>query len=259
MICRHGILGRRSRERRVAATKVARPRGKKEGERQSLRNRRIGRFKGEKRETWQAWPGPANAAERVVPIRAFWTATASLYLPLSAPVPIFLPSDAKISVTWLPFDLSVIADFFPRPSILFIRRTPWIRTNNGGQDDKSSNGLQSDRENCASKCLTVSRALFAAEKWRENSPCRPRVENYFDLERTRRVIFLFGIHFMLVLTKSNDGSSNRHGSCLPEQIQDTKSDNFIDRIQFRKPLELITYMSLKAQTRFKNPLQCLIF
>lgn len=41
---------------------------------------------------------------------------------------------------------------------------------------------------------------------------RRGVENYFDLERTRRVIFLFGIHFMLVL-KSSDGSSNRHGSC----------------------------------------------
>lgn len=36
MICRHGILGRRSRERRVAATKVARPRGKKEGERRRV-------------------------------------------------------------------------------------------------------------------------------------------------------------------------------------------------------------------------------
>lgn len=126
MICRHGILGRRSRERRVAATKVARPRGKKEGERrESLRNRRIGRFKSEKRETRQARPGPANAAERVVPIRAFWAATASLYLPLSAPVPIFLPRDAKISVTRLPFRplgdrgfFSATVDFIHSPNTL---------------------------------------------------------------------------------------------------------------------------------------------
>lgn len=65
--------------------------------------------------------------------------------------------------------------------------------------------------------------------------CRPRVENYFDLERTCRVIFLFGIHFMLVLTKSSDGSSSRHESCLPKQIRDA---NFIDRIQFGGALRI---------------------
>lgn len=49
---------------------------------------------------------------------------------------------------------------------------------------------------------------------------------------------------MLVLTRSSDGSSNRHGSYLPKQIRDAKSDNFIDRIQFEEPFELVTCKNL---------------
>lgn len=52
---------------------------------------------------------------------------------------------------------------------------------------------------------------------------------------------------MLVLTKSNDESSNRHGSCLPKQIRDAKSGNFIDHIQFGEPFELITCMNLVSE------------
>lgn len=46
--CRHGILGWRSRERRVIATKVARPRGKKEEK--STESPEIGLLKGKKRD-----------------------------------------------------------------------------------------------------------------------------------------------------------------------------------------------------------------
>lgn len=68
MTCRHGILGWRSRERRVVATKVARPRGKKEEK--SAESPEIGISVGLKARN-EMLQTPANAAERVVPIRAF--------------------------------------------------------------------------------------------------------------------------------------------------------------------------------------------
>lgn len=66
--CRHGILGWRSRERRVVATKVARPRGKKEEK--SAESPEIGIPVGSKARN-EMRRAPANAAERVVPVRAF--------------------------------------------------------------------------------------------------------------------------------------------------------------------------------------------
>lgn len=61
--------------------------------------------------------------------------------------------------------------------------------------------------------------------------CRPRVENYFDLERTRRVICLFGINFMLVPTKSSGGVSD-HGLCLLRFKCVCRIEQFRHRAQF---------------------------
>lgn len=103
------------------------------------RNRYIGRLKGKKRD---AAGIPANAAERVVPVRAFYTATASLYLPLSAPASIFLPDNAKIGVTRLPFQPLDDRGFFFRGRFY---STPWIWANNSGGWDPRKD--LSDREN----------------------------------------------------------------------------------------------------------------
>lgn len=47
MICRHGILGRRFREGRGGDKSGSSARKERKGATESLRNRRIGRFKGE--------------------------------------------------------------------------------------------------------------------------------------------------------------------------------------------------------------------
>lgn len=63
--------------------------------------------------------------------------------------------------------------------------------------------------------------------------CRPRVENYFDLERTHRVIFLFGINFMLVSMRSSDGVRIVGLSRIIAEARNVfVKSNFIDRIQF---------------------------
>lgn len=68
MTCRHGILGWRSRERRVVATKVARSRRKKEEK--SAKSPEIGISVGSKARN-EMRQAPANTVERVVPVHAF--------------------------------------------------------------------------------------------------------------------------------------------------------------------------------------------
>jgi len=65
--CRHGILGRRSGERRVAATKVARPLGRKKESAVSTESLEIGVSASSKARN-ESRQARVNVAERVVPV-----------------------------------------------------------------------------------------------------------------------------------------------------------------------------------------------
>lgn len=198
--------------------KTSARKGRRKVDRES-RNRRIG--PAQRRGTGRVRRAdPANAAERVVVIRAF---SARHRSPLSS----FERSSCPDRSTGrcenqrdaVAFSISpaTIADFF-RVRRYFIRTTgaPWASDGQwrGDRDGKSPRTLRAmsrgtvkiDAHNTGRCCTRVVRPYRGkvARKFC-GAPCRPRVENDFDLERTRRVILLFGNHFMLVPSGSRDG------------------------------------------------------
>lgn len=173
MTCRHGILRRRFGEGRMAATKVACPK-ERSGVGRESRNRRVDRLKGEERES----AGPANAAERVVPIRGFRvrhrSSLSPFELPLILPLRSFYRATRKSSVTGdcLP-DLFVIADFLSA-AVDFIRSPNTLNSDvqRAVGVEKALRMEPSDRGNRPLTMPTLLRVSFTAEKWRENSAAR---------------------------------------------------------------------------------------